>query len=148
MRMHVGLRLLISLAVGSFLFPMGIAAAQSKPVSLKEYERLIYSVKGPDLYRAHCAACHGLDGKGGGTVAPALKAQVPDLTLLAKKNRGKFPAERVRKIISGDEPSLVTHGSREMPVWGPIFHQIENDRDFGNVRMQNLIRYLETIQQK
>jgi hypothetical protein len=35
-----------------------------------------------------------------------------------------------------------------MPVWGPIFHQIEEDQDFGNVRLRNLIKYLETIQQK
>ena len=41
-----------------------------------------------------------------------------------------------------------SHGSRDMPVWGPIFHQIENDQDFGNVRLQNLIKYLESIQEK
>ena len=40
------------------------------------------------------------------------------------------------------------HDSREIPVWGPIFHQIGEDQDFGNVRLQNLIKYLETIQQK
>jgi hypothetical protein len=35
-----------------------------------------------------------------------------------------------------------------MPVWGPIFHQIEEDQDFGNVRIANLVRYLSVIQQK
>jgi mono/diheme cytochrome c family protein len=148
MRMGAGLRLLISLALGLFLFPAGIAVAQTKSAPRKAYERLIYSVKGPDLYRAHCAACHGPDGKGDGAVAPALKAKVADLTVLARNAGGKFPVERVQKIILGDEPSLIPHGSREMPVWGPIFHQIENDRDFGNVRIQNLINYLKTIQQK
>jgi hypothetical protein len=49
-----------------------------------------------------------------------------DLTTLAKRNRKKFPAERVRKVIVGDE-ILASHGSREMPVWGPIFHQVEWD---------------------
>jgi hypothetical protein len=33
-----------------------------------------------------------------------------------------------------------------MPVWGPIFHQVEADIDRGNVRIENLIRYLESIQ--
>ncbi len=145
---HAGLRLLIGIAVGSLLFPAGIAVAQTKSAPQKEYERLIYSVKGPDLYRAHCAPCHGVDGKGDGAVAPALKTKVADLTVLAKNSGGKFPVERARKIILGEEPSLIPHGSREMPIWGPIFHQIENDRDFGNVRIQNLIKYLETIQQK
>jgi mono/diheme cytochrome c family protein len=117
------------------------------PRTRSQYERLIYSVKGPDLFRAHCAACHGSDGKGGGPVAPALKANVPDLTVLAKNNGGKFPSAHVRKLIDGEEVSI-SHGSREMPVWGPIFHQIEADQDFGNVRLDNLTKYLESIQQK
>jgi mono/diheme cytochrome c family protein len=125
----------------------GAPKAQAKDNTRSEIERLIYSVKGQDLFRAHCAACHGLEGKGGGPVAPALKAKVPDLTLLAKNNAGKFPFMRVRSWIAGDEV-LQSHGSREMPIWGPIFHQIESDQDFGNVRLQNLTKYLESIQQK
>jgi hypothetical protein len=35
-----------------------------------------------------------------------------------------------------------------MPIWGAIFHQVERDRDFGEIRLQNLINYLESIQQK
>ncbi len=146
--MNTAFRILAMCALCIFpLLERGVAA-QTKPPSQKQYERLIYSVKGPDLFRAHCAACHGLDGKGHGPVAAALKGKPADLTLLAKNNGGEFPVERVQKFISGDDPSLPAHGSREMPVWGPIFHQIEVDQDFGNVRMQNLIEYLRTIQQK
>ena len=125
----------------------GAAKAQTKDNTHSEIQSLIYSVKGQDLFRAHCAACHGLDGKGGGPVAPALKAKVPDVTLLAKNNAGKFPSTRVRSWIAGDL-IFQSHGSREMPIWGPIFHQIESDQDFGNVRLQNLTKYLESIQQK
>jgi mono/diheme cytochrome c family protein len=133
---------------GIVFFCGRMALAQTKPEGQKQYEQLIYSVRGPDLFRAHCAACHGPDGKGNGPAAAALKTKPADLTVLAKNNGGKFPTERVQKFISGDDPSLVAHGSREMPVWGPIFHQIEEDQDFGNVRLQNLIKYLGTIQQK
>jgi len=35
-----------------------------------------------------------------------------------------------------------------MPVWGPIFHQVEDDQDFGEVRLANLVKYIESIQQK
>lgn len=126
----------------------GFAAAQSSSATGKANEKLIYSVKGTDLFRAHCAACHGAGGKGDGPAASALRKKPADLTILAKNNGGKFPAERVRKFISGDEATTDSHGSREMPVWGPIFHQIENDQDFGNVRLQNLVKYLESIQQK
>jgi mono/diheme cytochrome c family protein len=119
--------------------------ASSVPSAKEQFTPLIRSVEGPDLFRAYCASCHGVTGKGAGPAAPALKAKVPDLTLLAKTNRGKFPAVRVREVIMGDEVMLA-HGSREMPVWGPIFHQVESDVDRGNVRLANLVEYLELIQ--
>jgi len=85
------------------------------------------------------------NGKGDGPVAPALKATAPDLTAIAKNNGGKFPVARVRRIITG-EGMVASHGSREMPVWGPIFSQVEADVDRGPVRLENLVKYLESIQ--
>lgn len=138
---------LLGLAVSWTVFA-GIAAnAQAKPKSKEPLEQLIYSVKGPDLFRAHCAACHGSDATGNGPLAAALKTKVPDLTVMTRNSGAHFPSERVRRTISGDDV-LMSHGSREMPVWGPIFHQVEADQDFGNVRVQNLVEYLESIQKK
>ena len=148
MSLMICLRILGLWALGMSLVSAAGAAAQAKPTAEKQYEQLIFSVRGPDLFRAHCAACHGPEGKGNGPVGAALKTKPADLTLLAKNNGGKFPTQRIQKFISGDDPSLSSHGTREMPVWGPIFHQVEEDQDFGNVRLQNLIKYLETIQQK
>jgi len=107
--------------------------------------RLIQSLNGADIYRAHCATCHGLAGKGDGPVAPALNATMPDLSTIAQRSGGVFPVERVRKIISGDE-LILGHGSREMPIWGSIFHQIQQDRDFGEIRLQSITDYLKSIQ--
>ena len=119
--------------------------SEKVPASEQQFQTLIRSVEGPNLFRAYCASCHGADAKGKGPAAPALKSQVPDLTLLTKRNGGRFPEARVRKIIMGDDVVAV-HGSREMPVWGPIFHQIEWDVDRGNVRLDNLVKYLDSIQ--
>lgn len=69
-------------AVGAM--PQG-SSEKTKP------ETLIYSVKGPELFRTYCATCHGSDAKGTGPMASSLKAKVPDLTILAKKIRGSFP---------------------------------------------------------
>jgi mono/diheme cytochrome c family protein len=121
--------------------------AQVPPKTQEQLETLIYSVKGPDLFRAHCAACHGEDGRGRGPLASVLKTKVPDLTVLAKNDGGDFPTALVRKIIVGEDV-LISHGSREMPIWGPISHQIESDQDWGNVRLENLVKYLQSIQQK
>ena len=107
--------------------------------------RLIQSLNGADIYRAHCASCHGVSGKGDGPVAPALNTKLSDLSTISQRSGGIFPVGRVRKIINGDE-LILGHGSREMPIWGSIFHQIQEDRDYGEVRLQNVTDYLKSIQ--
>jgi mono/diheme cytochrome c family protein len=139
--------LVLGFTVFCFALAAGIGARAQTAPRTQELERLIYSVKGSDLFRAHCAACHGEDAKGSGPMAAALKAKVPDLTILAKNNEGMFPATDVRKIIAGDE-IRDPHGSRAMPIWGPIFHRIEWDEDLGDVRLENLVKYLLSMQRK
>jgi hypothetical protein len=113
-----------------------------------EEMRLIESLDGAELFRAYCASCHGKGGNGGGPAASSLKITAPDLTLMSQKSGGKFPSERVQRIIAGDEPAISAHGSREMPIWGPIFNQIAWDQDLGRLCLYNLTKYLESIQQK
>src|SRR5215471_17509700 len=102
-----------------------------------EQTRLIESLDGQALFREYCAACHGETGKGNGPMARVLKVQPADLTHIAMRNSGRFPFQRVEKIISG-ESEVVAHGTREMPLWGPIFSQIAWDQDLGKVRIQSL----------
>jgi mono/diheme cytochrome c family protein len=118
---------------------------QTAPKTDEQFTPLIRSVEGPNLFRAYCAPCHGMDGKGSGPAAPALKVKPPDLTLLARNNRGQFPRVHIRQVIAGDQ-SVTAHGSGEMPVWGPVFHQVEEDVDRGNLRLENLVNYLESLQ--
>ena len=109
---------------------------------------LIQSIKGADLFRAYCASCHGPDAKGTGPMLRSLKVKPADLTRIAMRNGGVFPKMRVERIISGEEQPMSGHGSSEMPVWGPIFSQVTTDIDLGRVRIDNLARYLSSIQQK
>jgi mono/diheme cytochrome c family protein len=110
--------------------------------------RMFPPLEGPKIFRMYCAACHGGDGKGGGPVAGALKHGVPDLTSISRRNEGRFPRERVKAIIAGEEQSASAHGTREMPVFGPVFHDVEWDQDLGEVRLDNVTKYLESIQQR
>ncbi len=107
---------------------------------------LIQSIKGPDLYRAYCASCHGLDAKGNGVMAASMKARPSDLTRISLRNNGVFPLMHMERIISGEEQPASGHGSRDMPVWGPVFSRVTNDVDLGRVRIDNLARYLRDIQ--
>lgn len=103
--------------------------------------------KGADLYQRYCASCHGKDGKGGGPVAAALKSTPADLTQLSRGKGGKFPVGSVRQLLGGGS-STPAHGSEEMPIWGPVFRAMSPDQSLAKLRVDNLLRYLETIQQK
>jgi len=117
--------------VGVVLLAAG-KQSQTAPNPGEQSTPLIQSVKGPDLFRAYCASCHGLDAKGAGPAASALKAKLPDLTLLSRKNQGRFPAARTRAVITGEQ-AVAAHGSREMPIWGPIIHQVEGEMRTGEM---------------
>jgi mono/diheme cytochrome c family protein len=103
---------------------------------------------GKQMYTSYCAPCHGVDGRGNGPAASALKTAPADLTGLAKANHGKFPDTHILTVLKfGSE--MPSHGSAEMPVWGPILGRMgqvnSQDKD---LRMTNLSRYLETLQVK
>lgn len=102
---------------------------------------------GAEMYREYCAVCHGLDGKGNGAAAPALKRETPDLTLLSKKNGGEFPMFRVSNIIQGDAV-IPAHGSREMPTWGDVFRELKRDESVVKLRVHNLAQHIESLQQE
>jgi mono/diheme cytochrome c family protein len=76
---------------------------------------------GKSEYEAACAVCHGLTGKGDDGPLKSLFARPePNLTALAKNNKGVFPFDRVYQIIDGRQ-EVKAHGPREMPVWGRAF---------------------------
>ncbi len=132
---------------GTFL-ALAVGAAQKKAPETAPERQVLDSFKGPELFKAYCATCHGRDAKGGGPMAASLRIAPTDLTRIAARNGGKFPFLQVQRIISGEQQPPSTHGTREMPVWGPIFSEVSWDQDLGRVRIYSLAMYLETIQVK
>jgi mono/diheme cytochrome c family protein len=120
----------------------GHAQAQVKREPIKPID----SVNGSATFKAYCAQCHGVSGRGDGPAAKALKTPPPDLTTLAKRNSGQFPAGAVKQMINGDTMSPA-HGSPEMPMWGPVFRSVENP-SVAELRVTNLVKYIEGIQEK
>jgi mono/diheme cytochrome c family protein len=103
---------------------------------------------GPEMYQAYCAVCHGIGGKGNGPAAETLKVAPPDLTMLARKNGGKYPSDHVRSAIEGDL-RLSAHGSKEMPVWGGLFWRMSQGHSSEvQLRVSNLNKYIESLQVK
>jgi mono/diheme cytochrome c family protein len=102
-------------------------------------------MSGADIFKWYCAACHGKNGKGNGPAASELKVAPPDLTTLAKRNKGKFPADYVTRVfVNGPKPA---HGTAEMPVWGPLFSEL-NAKGHVTVEIDRVVDYLESLQQK
>ncbi len=103
-------------------------------------------------YLNSCAICHGVDGKGDGSLRDLLVKQPADLTHLSERNGGTFPYSRVVATIDG-RYVVQSHGDREMPVWGREFLD-EDTKTFGpsggevvtTERIHNLASYLETLQ--
>jgi mono/diheme cytochrome c family protein len=105
---------------------------------------------GKQMYMSYCAACHGVYGRGNGPVAVQLGKQPADLSALSKSNGGKFPVEHVMAVLQFGASSSI-HGTRQMPVWGPILAEVDTGypgQNMGTLRIINLRRYLESIQRQ
>jgi len=113
----------------------------------RQEARPLASVEGVDTFKAYCATCHGVSGKGDGPAAKALKKTPADLTTIARRHGGTFSSSDVEKTIVGNEV-VESHGSRDMPIWGPVFRSIAADDSFMKLRMANLVECLKSIQAK
>jgi len=129
-----------------------LAAGQAAPAQAPAVKHVPItntpSNSGKEMFNSYCAVCHGTDGKGNGPAASAMKTPPTDLTLLAQKNGGKYPSAHVSAVIRGQAP-LPSHGSADMPIWGPLFSSISQGHEAQvQQRIANLVKYIETLQAK
>ena len=131
----------LALGVGLLAFP-----ARGTP---QEKKSPTYDISGSYTYRTYCATCHGDKGKGDGPLAENLRFQPPDLTLMARNNDGKYPAELVEKIVDGRKP-VDGRGGPDMPVWGNAFKNTETGFDDEKVkqRIKSVVDHVGRIQEK
>mgnify|MGYP001828122462 CR=1 FL=1 len=107
---------------------------------------------GRALYSEHCAACHGDTGRGDGPLAADLDTPPPDLTGIAVRNSGTFPAAQVMSEIDGY--TRVREGRITMPEFGIdlqsgdlVLYDTGDGRQTPTpARLVALAEYLRTIQ--
>jgi mono/diheme cytochrome c family protein len=138
----------IMILLGALVLAASLCPAQQKPVVKQTPIKQTSPASGKEMYVSYCAPCHGVDGKGGGPAASAMKMPPTDLTQLAKKHDGKYPANSVASTLKfGSGPSA--HGSADMPVWGPLFQSLDKFHETAvQQRISNLVNYIETLQAK
>lgn len=101
--------------------------------------RMTSAASGEEMFAVYCSSCHGRFAQGGSG---------PDLTKLAKRNKGHFPTAMVKEIIRG-ESRLPTHAAKGMPAWGLVFRYVGSGSDLEvELRINNLTEYLRELQEK
>lgn len=136
--------LVVALLIGA---ASGVLCAQEEKAIKRVPAEPARSMKGDELFNMYCAVCHGINAKGNGPAAGALKKKPADLTLIARRHNGKFPELSILRVIKGDDV-VGAHGSRDMPTWGPIFGAMSTDKEIAEARVLALMKYLEQIQVK
>lgn len=103
---------------------------------------------GAEDFQRHCAACHAVDARGNGPVAPMLMRRPAGRTLLFARNDGGFPDDRVFWIIDG-RGEVKAHGPREMPVWEYEFSPATTGLSLApeaEAHIRRIVEHLETLQ--
>lgn len=125
---------------------LGLGAAQEKTVK-KVPVRYTDPSSAKEMYTEYCAVCHGVDGKGNGPAASEFKTPPTDLTILAKNNGGKYPDDRVLATLRFGT-NAPAHGTLEMPIWIDLFRSVDNNDLTPQLRMRNLVEYIQKLQAK
>lgn len=109
-------------------------------------------------FQERCAACHGVDGRGGGPVGNLFENPPKDLALISQRNDGVFPFGEVYEAIDGRR-EVRGHGTSDMPLWGRYFtDQVrlqgllnptplqEQESKIVQGRILSLVYYIQSIQ--
>jgi len=122
-----------------------LLVAQDKPPSVQKVSVSPTKIEsGKEMFMHYCAACHGPSGKGDGPASAAFKKAPRDLTKLTHDNGGKYPSMHVTATLSVEE--CCVHGSKVMPVWGPLLSSVSSNEAEKQLRISNLVKYIETLQ--
>jgi mono/diheme cytochrome c family protein len=132
------------------LLPTTVALAVTMTVMVSSQQKPDTAVvvdSGRQLFMTYCASCHGSTGRGNGPAAEELRHRPADLTQFARQNGGVFNDALVHRIVDGR--TVKAHGTMEMPVWGDTFKWRQGlDEDGIRARIEALVRYLESIQER
>jgi mono/diheme cytochrome c family protein len=115
--------------LGVLILLVSAVGAQDKPAATKAPAQGTAAPSGKQTYKHYCASCHGVEARGNGPAAFIPYDYVSDVLRFGTR--------------------IQSHGSSDMPIWGPIFGSIDNyDEVVVRKRIKNLSDYLASLQQK
>jgi mono/diheme cytochrome c family protein len=130
-----------------------VVAAATAAIALSLAGTADAQEKGKKDYVTYCADCHGTAGTGNGVAAREIPgAPPPDLTTMARRNGGVFPAAAVTDLIDGRK-QIPSHARLAMPFWGVTLQRPgeefspQSDAEVKE-RIGAIVDYLKSIQRK
>ncbi len=137
-------------AAAILLWALAVGSARAEPEGEEAQPQSLLVEAGAKDFRRYCTSCHGWGGRGDGPVAAALNTKPADLTRIAVRRGGTFPAAEIAAYIDG-RTYVAAHGAREMPVWGRRFSarisEDTTDEEVVRGRLLVLVEYLRTLQE-
>jgi len=129
------------------LATISLLAAQTAAQTAKPHANATGVPSGEELYKRHCAVCHGNDLKGNGPAPAPFLQETPDLTTLEQRHKA-FPDAYISNVLRNGV-KIPAHGPAEMPIWGATFRESEqlNEAQIAQ-RIANIISYIKSRQQK
>ncbi|MGE4053497.1 MAG: cytochrome c [Vicinamibacterales bacterium] len=125
-----------------------IAATTTTSAQVNVSPTIVVPTTGQDIFQSFCAPCHGPGGRGNGPLSSELRTRPADLTQLSLRNRGEFPTARVQAFVMHGDPATPAHGTAEMPVWGPIFRALDPSDRLPEVRIEAVVRHVQSLQRR
>jgi mono/diheme cytochrome c family protein len=142
--MRAGLLIAIG-ALSAVCLAFGASCAHAEPPAFDP----VLAEMGAEAFPRYCGSCHGAQARGDGPAADALIVRPADLTRIAARRGGEFPAGEIARFIDG-RFAVAAHGSREMPIWGERFGEAIPDSGMAEEvtrgRIAVLVEYLKSIQ--
>lgn len=96
---------------------------------LNVYANPPLSYEGRRLFASYCQLCHGMNGKGKGALARAMKLKITDLTTTVRSRSDTI----LKKIITGEGKQTISGRDRHnilsdaMPGWKGVFSEPQLD---------------------
>jgi hypothetical protein len=78
-------------------------------------------------------------------VGSVLRVPPADLRRLSTV-RGYFSDEEITAFVTGTGRPVAAHGTSDMPVWGPIFRELDPSDPRVKVRIRNVVDYVKSLQ--
>jgi mono/diheme cytochrome c family protein len=114
---------------------------QARPFGSPMISHADLAAAGGPMYRTHCTACHGADGRGPAPSGYAVGLSPPDLTTVAARHRS-FDIAQLKELIARCRDSA----NAEMPSWRHAFRAAGWSDAVARANIEALAHYLESIQ--